>query len=894
MVALPSKENLNRVQPQTPAPQNQVIVPDLTKGAKAMNSIAEGLQDSGRGAMQFKLSKDRSNYLAAKSRLTSEIINAQTELEKDPDYSTYGARLKERITKFKENDPVFKDKGFLGNSYQDELNAESNILESRAYESLANIAAKKEADQSRAELLTTIDNNSSTLLAARDESTRADILRTTNELIDTKALNNHIDAETAVKLKRNFAENYATQRASLLPVNQQMALIKPTKNKDGSISFPQTGTWADAIPSEAKIRIYQNAQAEYRTQITSQIGDVQQAANLGLKIPKEKIINLSNQAAAAGMASQAAALRSYAAVQEDADKFATMSIAQQQTALNNLKTDIEGGNLKQVDRYKAFQNILETKAKTLKEDPYSYYEAHGVINTPTPIDITNPASIAQNLQLRRVENQKVKQVEGQNFEMPILTKSEIDQLKNINQTGSAKDVATVLNNIGQNLTPIERQTLARQLNKEQSPTLAIAMSMNNQKDSFDLIAGSKLEANVALASLKRDISSKLDKLVIDPEKNEMIKSAVVDAYKKLALDAGDSNKEVDNSLLDQAIEKVAGRAVEISPRGKKSKVFAYRDNSGNFVSENDLEDTFNSISDNVLKQTNGSLPFLPSGDIVTAKEILKDTNFITVGNGQYVPYYEGIGYLTGQDGRPYVIDAKKIKDITGNVPAPSSTKEAILTGSQLRFAQPEQKIVDDALKGYPAIKRVINENNTVISLANPDRLKQLKNAGGQNRMMETWFPNDPGAENFKNPNPGKFTFEFYNKDSFDDPKIKKAAIFLDSLHVMREDPGFESLRDEFNNNWKPSELNFIKKKYEKESRNGESLDQYINRTVTDAYLRGALNPLSDEVLKSGKYKDEFAQLYRGQIKNENGKTADPYSPKQREIIRKMENYLKKK
>lgn len=121
----------------------------------------------------------------------------------------------------------------------------------------------------------------------------------------------------------------------------------------------------------------------------------------------------------------------------------------------------------------------------------------------------------------------------------------------------------------------------------------------------------------------------------------------------------------------------------------------------------------------------------------------------------------------------------------------------------------------------------------------------------------------------------------------------KIAVFLDMLHGMKADPEYKALRDEFNKNWKPDELERIKKKHATEANQGESLASYVDRTVIDGYLRGGLNPMDDASLKSGKYNDEYAQLYRGQIK-ENGQTIDPYSATQRALIAKMQAYLKTK
>ena len=205
----------------------------------------------------------------------------------------------------------------------------------------------------------------------------------------------------------------------------------------------------------------------------------------------------------------------------------------------------------------------------------------------------------------------------------------------------------------------------------------------------------------------------------------------------------------------------------------------------------------------------------------------------------------------------------------------------------------EEKMLTDAIGGYPAMQDIYNNQNTVVSLANQQRLQQLKNVGGSDRSMETWFPDDEGEPNFKHPTPRKWHFEFYNQDAYNNPEINKASIFLDALHGMKKDTNYAKLRNEFNQNWKPSELDWIKQKYAKEANKGESLAEYVDRTVIDAYLRGGMNPMDDATLKSGKYNDEYAQLYRGMIK-ENGQTVDPYSATQRALITKMQNYLKTK
>jgi len=204
----------------------------------------------------------------------------------------------------------------------------------------------------------------------------------------------------------------------------------------------------------------------------------------------------------------------------------------------------------------------------------------------------------------------------------------------------------------------------------------------------------------------------------------------------------------------------------------------------------------------------------------------------------------------------------------------------------------EEKVFDDILNEYPKLGSVFNRENTKITLADAKRQELNKKLGGGGGL-ETWFPDDEGPEGFPHPSLGKWNFEIYNRDIYDDPNALKTAVYLDMIHGMKKDPEFSKLRAQFNQNWKPQELEFIKSKYAKEANKGETLAQYVDRTVIDAYLRGGLNPMDDQSLQSWKYKDEYAQLYRGQIK-ENGQPIDPYSKTQRDLIAKMQAYLKTK
>lgn len=261
---LPSKDNLESVVIQNPRPAAGVVsMPRIN--LQGQQALAQGLENLGEGAMRLAIAKDHSDYLTAKSSLQTKALEIESTLEKDSDYTSYGERYKKALEDFKQKDPSFQKvkSGFFGNAYNAELKSEMDLIEARGYERLANLAARKEADASRVELLETIEKNSQALLATPDETTRADILKTTGELIDSKVERNHISSEDAFKFKRTFAEGYALNRFNTLSAQDQVkALNAKTKGKE--TYFEPTGNWVDAIPPEKKVVLLDRAKEQMR------------------------------------------------------------------------------------------------------------------------------------------------------------------------------------------------------------------------------------------------------------------------------------------------------------------------------------------------------------------------------------------------------------------------------------------------------------------------------------------------------------------------------------------------------------------------------------------------------------------------------------------------------
>jgi hypothetical protein len=138
--------------------------------------------------------------------------------------------------------------------------------------------------------------------------------------------------------------------------------------------------------------------------------------------------------------------------------------------------------------------------------------------------------------------------------------------------------------------------------------------------------------------------------------------------------------------------------------------------------------------------------------------------------------------------------------------------------------------------------------------------------------LEFWSPNDTGTADFPSPTPGKTSLEIYSNNLKNNPIALKQAVYGDLMHGMVRDPYWNDLRSQFMQSFTPQELQRQQQgKTWWEDVNG-SKDR--NGPTYDAYIRGW-------IANEGEGK-------KGQA--ESGNTM--YSPRQIQILSKMQNYLK--
>lgn len=317
--------------------------------------------------------------------------------------------------------------------------------------------------------------------------------------------------------------------------------------------------------------------------------------------------------------------------------------------------------------------MYETKVKMLKDEPWAYYQAHGVVQEHAPLEFGNAEAVTSGLMERRADAEAVRRLEGGRVTLPLLTTPEIDGLKTAFETAPPAQAAAAITSVGQALNGDERQSLARAVAPKSAMT-AVALSVEPDK-ALRLVSGSRAKGEVTEAKVREAANEALGGVVFDPAANELLNEAVYAYYKQLALEAGDTTKEVNPALLAKAVDDLVGRPVEFSlgTFAPNSRVLPFRDGDG-YADAGRMEDIFGGLTDDLLTQVNGSRPVAGDGRPVPADEIKRRARFVTAGDGVYAAVYPGLGVVTDASGRPYPFDARRLEAAQKARPAPTELR----------------------------------------------------------------------------------------------------------------------------------------------------------------------------------------------------------------------------
>ncbi|EPO1581402.1 transglycosylase SLT domain-containing protein [Yersinia enterocolitica] len=216
MARIPDANDIGR---RIPDVARGIVSADLTAPSRALQGLGQSIEQLG-GQIQQK--EDQFNYAEAQSNFLKKKIEIMSSFDGDNDYSTFGNRYNEQISKARE-----ESAGLLkSNSDKRLFEIESNNDIARGFEQVRGLARNKEVDFGRATLSQTITSNRDAAIGAKDEGTRMGLINATNDAISGAYNRGYISAEQSQKIREASAVDYATSSISVLSPQEQVSALK--------------------------------------------------------------------------------------------------------------------------------------------------------------------------------------------------------------------------------------------------------------------------------------------------------------------------------------------------------------------------------------------------------------------------------------------------------------------------------------------------------------------------------------------------------------------------------------------------------------------------------------------------------------------------------------------
>ena len=200
--------------------------------------------------------------------------------------------------------------------------------------------------------------------------------------------------------------------------------------------------------------------------------------------------------------------------------------------------------------------------------------------------------------------------------------------------------------------------MARQIN-EKNPALAgaIAIAKDNPLVAAKIYQGSKIDLpNLKNSDIEKQFYATIKDSVSDPDALKSMEASVTAYYKTMA----DVNLEsVDTKKYEQAFSAIVGNVFPVNDKN----VLGYIRPNGKQADENDFNRVIYNMNESDIINAAGSLPMDKNGNSVTADDIRERARFRTLGNGNYIVYYNDDFALLDSKGNDFVINMPKLESI---------------------------------------------------------------------------------------------------------------------------------------------------------------------------------------------------------------------------------------
>lgn len=260
MPVIPTSDSFVR---QTPNLRTVVSTPDYTPLAKADLAVGKGYEEAGKGMLildagiqKKKLADDTFDYTIARSQYLQKTIELEDQLRNEPDFTKIPQIKQERMNQIRSETSSMVSNPKLSahlNSEMDLQGVKSNIEFDGIYRAKRN-------DADRATTQEEIGTIEQAIASTTNKKFKEELIITRNQLVASAEYRGAIDKESASKIIQDSSERIAINEISALPESQQIAALGARKEKNGTITFAKTNTFADNLPVAKKLAFYQRVQ----------------------------------------------------------------------------------------------------------------------------------------------------------------------------------------------------------------------------------------------------------------------------------------------------------------------------------------------------------------------------------------------------------------------------------------------------------------------------------------------------------------------------------------------------------------------------------------------------------------------------------------------------------
>lgn len=667
-----------------------VSVPRLTENRVNVAPQARSFQNieapsAAFGSLQAEATQQGANELAKAAQRTEQIAVELQRREDETRLLEYETKLEnyETETLYTNENAVLNTKGnqAFGSTKTslDDFDTFTESIDKELTSERQRLAAQRIKARSRTALARTVSRHESAQRRVWESSVRQAAMESARD----KAVLNYTDDVTrnaaiarlkqAVRLdSAGLPKEAIDQRIEQEVTGIHASVIERYAMDDLASAKDYYKEHKDEIDPDAHIRIEKSfkvmekqAQAEARHEVNQQIGVIEDTLKLGLDVPESQINAVKQAANANGLTKQADSLDQMMRVYDSNKEFLNVPLAEQPQVLEELRQSIQqnGATTEKLAKYQLMQSSFNTKLKTLRDDPVSYYEQRKEIRPFKPVDIGNADAFRYEVDQRRVAVAEVQQKEG--IRLPLLRKAEIEQLRTAYQGSNVEGRTALINNIQSVFNGPEARAVAKKIAPNEK-NLATVMSIVHEAPDVaaKVASGATRDKFVSRNAIAAELQTHLEGAVQDGVALETITESVHDLYTELAFEGKDTTNVLDPDRLKEAADAIIGPKMKVKTGffdSTPSHLIPFRMQSGQFISEGQFEAALKTIDLKTMLETHGDTFKTPEGINLDVQETIGRTRLVTVGDGKYELHTRTGQQVIGSDpSKPFVLDMKKI------------------------------------------------------------------------------------------------------------------------------------------------------------------------------------------------------------------------------------------